>query len=165
MRQFGVEVSIIEPGSIATEIWDKGHRGGAGACASRWARRWTSSTASELDRMEALAAKTGPAGLPPETVAEAVEHALTAEKPKARYMIGREAKIQARRPHAAAATAPSTGGRARDRERLTTPSAGCARVGCAGLRVAVVDIGTNSTRLLVADVVTAACARSSGARP
>ena len=33
------------------------------------------------------------------------------------------------------------------------------------MRVAVIDMGTNSTRLLVADVAEAACARSSAARP
>jgi NAD(P)-dependent dehydrogenase (short-subunit alcohol dehydrogenase family) len=35
-------------------------------------------------------------GAPPEAVAEAVEHALTAEKPRTRYLVGRDAKLRAR---------------------------------------------------------------------
>ena len=34
-------------------------------------------------------------GVPPEQVAEAIEEALTAQRPKTRYLIGRRAKIQA----------------------------------------------------------------------
>lgn len=45
-----------------------------------------------LARFAALARKTGARGLPAERVAEAVEHALTAARPKTRYLIGREAR-------------------------------------------------------------------------
>ena len=34
-------------------------------------------------------------GLPPEAVAEAVGHALTASRPRTRYVVGRDAKIRA----------------------------------------------------------------------
>jgi NAD(P)-dependent dehydrogenase (short-subunit alcohol dehydrogenase family) len=94
MRRFGVEVSIIEPGSIATEIWRKGLES-APALRESLAPEMQELYGERLDRVEALARKTGARGLPAETVAEAVEHALTAEKPNARYVIGREAKIQA----------------------------------------------------------------------
>ena len=94
MRRFGVEVSIIEPGSIATEIWRKGLES-APALRGSLAPEMQELYGERLDRVEALARKTGARGLPAETVAEAVEHALTAEKPNARYVIGREAKIQA----------------------------------------------------------------------
>ena len=33
--------------------------------------------------------------IPPETVAKAVEHALTAARPKTRYLVGRDAKVRA----------------------------------------------------------------------
>ena len=93
MRQFGVGVSVVEPGSIATEIWDKGIEA-APAMRESLGPGMDELYGAKLERMEALAAKTGARGLPAETVAEAVEHALTAEKPKARYTIGREAQIQ-----------------------------------------------------------------------
>jgi NAD(P)-dependent dehydrogenase (short-subunit alcohol dehydrogenase family) len=94
MRPFGVEVSIIEPGAIATEIWGKG---AAEAPATREAigPEMRELYGERLDRMEALAAKMGASGLEPQVVFEAVEHALTAAKPKTRYVIGRDAKIQA----------------------------------------------------------------------
>ena len=93
MKQFGVEVSYVEPGAIATEIWDKGIEA-APAMRESLGPGMDELYGAKLERMEALAAKTGARGLPAETVAEAVEHALTAEKPKARYTIGREAQIQ-----------------------------------------------------------------------
>jgi NAD(P)-dependent dehydrogenase (short-subunit alcohol dehydrogenase family) len=94
MRPFGVGVSIVEPGSIATEIWGKG---------DDQTQRLSEALDPEvlalygerLDRMRALAAKTGATGLPAEAVAEVVEHALTTPRPRARYVVGRDAKVQA----------------------------------------------------------------------
>jgi hypothetical protein len=43
-----------------------------------------------------LAVARGSGGAPPELVADAVEHALTAEKPRTRYLDGRDAKLRAR---------------------------------------------------------------------
>jgi hypothetical protein len=34
-------------------------------------------------------------GIPPDEVAKAVAHALTAKRPKTRYLVGRDARIQA----------------------------------------------------------------------
>jgi NAD(P)-dependent dehydrogenase (short-subunit alcohol dehydrogenase family) len=93
MRPFGVEVSIVEPGAIATEIWRKGIES-APALRESLGPEMNELYGERLDRVEALARKTGARGLPPETVAEAVEHALTAEKPKPRYTVGRDARIQ-----------------------------------------------------------------------
>ncbi len=47
-----------------------------------------------LDAMAVLAEKTGAAGVPPAEVAKAVTHALTADRPKTRYVVGREARAQ-----------------------------------------------------------------------
>ena len=97
MRQelapFGVEVSIVEPGSIKTEIWDKGTSTGDELLDSLDPEH-AALYGAEMARMQALAAKTGAAGLRPEEVFEVVEHALTAPKPKARYVVGREARVQ-----------------------------------------------------------------------
>jgi hypothetical protein len=37
----------------------------------------------------------GREGLPPEEVAEVVGEAITAERPRSRYVVGRDAKVQA----------------------------------------------------------------------
>ena len=94
MRAFGVEVSIIEPGSIATPIWGKGE--------SQAERLRDAMTPEQLkiygdtvEKFADVARETGEEGEPPIEVAKAIEHALTADKPKTRYLIGRRAKIQA----------------------------------------------------------------------
>ena len=93
MRPFGVEVAIIEPGSVATPIWEKS---GSEAAAARAGLdpKIAELYGERMDQMAALAEKTGKRGVDPDEVASAVEHALTAEKPKTRYVVGREAKIQ-----------------------------------------------------------------------
>ncbi len=94
MRQFGVEVSYVEPGAIATGIWDKGIEGGP-ALREAIGPQMNDLYGPKLDRLAALAEKAGAGGLPPDAVAKVVEHALTASKPKARYVVGTEAKVTA----------------------------------------------------------------------
>jgi NAD(P)-dependent dehydrogenase (short-subunit alcohol dehydrogenase family) len=93
MRPFGVGVSVVEPGAIATEIWRKGIEE-APALRESLGPAMNDLYGEQLDKLQALAVKTEARGLSPDTVAAAVEHALTADRPKARYTIGREAKIQ-----------------------------------------------------------------------
>ena len=94
MRSFGVEVSIIEAGSIATPIWSKGERQTPhlrGAMTPEQLEIY----GDAIDSFAEAARKTGDEGEAPIEVAKAVEHALTADKPKTRYLIGRRAKVQA----------------------------------------------------------------------
>ena len=42
-----------------------------------------------------MAAKRGAGGAPAEKVAEVVESALTAERPRTRYLVGRDARLRA----------------------------------------------------------------------
>ena len=94
MRPFGVErlgdrARLDRDGDLG-----QGDRVGRRRCARRIGPEMNELYGERLDRLEALARKTGARGLDPDTVLEAVEHALTAEQPKARYTIGREAQIQ-----------------------------------------------------------------------
>ncbi len=91
VRRWGIEVSIVEPGGVATPIWDKS------AAAADELLDGMPPEANELygDLIGAVrkeAQKTGEEGLPPLEVAKAVGHALSAEKPRTRYLIGRDAK-------------------------------------------------------------------------
>ncbi len=94
MRQFGVDVSIIEPGSISTPFWDKG---------TEQIEPMLESMNDEQRRLyekPALAAAEGARkaesrGIPPERVAKVVEQALTASRPQTRYVVGTDARIQA----------------------------------------------------------------------
>jgi hypothetical protein len=48
-----------------------------------------------MDAVSVSAEKTGAEGFPPDHVARAVEHALTARKPKTRYLVGSGAGFRA----------------------------------------------------------------------
>jgi NAD(P)-dependent dehydrogenase (short-subunit alcohol dehydrogenase family) len=94
MMPFGVQVSIVEPGAVATPIWDKGSE------QISQIREQTSPEQLEvygeaMGRFFELFTEAGRQGVPPDEVAKAVEHALTARRPKTRYLIGRDAKVRA----------------------------------------------------------------------
>ena len=93
LRPLGVGVSIVEPGSIATAIWRKGAER-ADSLRERSDRDRAALYAAAVARFREVALSRGP-GADPEVVAKAVEHALTAGRPKARYLVGRDAHIRA----------------------------------------------------------------------
>lgn len=93
LAPLGVEVSVVEPGAIATEIWGKGTEQG-GRVRDAMEPELAELYAPGMDQLTAMAEKMGAAGLSPDAVFDVVEHALTAPKPKAVYVVGRDAKIQ-----------------------------------------------------------------------
>lgn len=93
LRPFGVAVSIVEPGSIATPIWRKGADRADELSAGFDAER-AALYATAVARLREVALQRGP-GVDPDAVAKAVEHALTASRPKARYLVGRDAHLRA----------------------------------------------------------------------
>ena len=92
MRQFGVEVSLVEPGSVATPIWDKG-KDSANAIKDRLTAEDERLYGDKVSRMSEVLEKIGARGVPPEKVAEAIGHALTAKRPKTRYLVGADARM------------------------------------------------------------------------
>ena len=82
----GIEVALVEPGNIATAIWTKPQ-----PLADRVSERYR----ARIDRFRKVAAARSSKGAPVDLVADAVEHALTASRPKTRYVVGRDAKIRA----------------------------------------------------------------------
>lgn len=93
LRPWGVGVSIVEPASIATAIWAKG-ASRADALQDIVDAEVAKLYAPALARFRTVALARGP-GADPALVAEAVEHALTAERPRARYLVGRDAHLRA----------------------------------------------------------------------
>jgi NAD(P)-dependent dehydrogenase (short-subunit alcohol dehydrogenase family) len=84
---WGISVSIIEPGDVATPIWEKS------LATAQKTRQGFSSQAVDLygPSLEAVTIaveKAAAAGIDPVHVACAVEHALTAVNPKTRYLVG-----------------------------------------------------------------------------
>lgn len=93
LRPFGIDVAIIEPGSIATEIWDKGQRD-ASALLEGMSPRARELYGKRLGRAQKLARRTAGHAIPPDRAARAIEHALTASRPRTRYVVGADARIQ-----------------------------------------------------------------------
>ena len=92
LRPWGIEVALIEPGSVATPIWEKGRE------EIDRLRRTLPDRGKELyePMIASFAAyldQTAARGVPPERVAEAVAHALTARRPRTRYRVGPDARI------------------------------------------------------------------------
>ena len=95
LRPQGIEVAIVEPGSVKTEIWRKGTEDGRRALAALTPEA-AALYRTRLEAMLEAARKTANRGVEPVEVAEAIEHALTASRPKTRYVVGADARIQLR---------------------------------------------------------------------
>jgi NAD(P)-dependent dehydrogenase (short-subunit alcohol dehydrogenase family) len=89
---WGIAVSIVEPASVRTAIWAKGAEQ-ADAIRAQLAPESQELYAARIARFRDVALKRGP-GVDPDVVARAVEHALTASRPKARYLVGRDAHLR-----------------------------------------------------------------------
>jgi NAD(P)-dependent dehydrogenase (short-subunit alcohol dehydrogenase family) len=79
---YGIDVIIVNPGSVVTPIWDKAER----ADGSRYA---PTDYAPVLQRFANAAVSSGRSGLPPEAVGDVVWTALTARKPRTFYAVVR----------------------------------------------------------------------------
>ena len=94
LRADGIEVSLVEPGGIKTPIWEKG-AARAGAMQERMGpgafERYGKLMQAVRDRSMKIATESGS---PPEAVAEVIGQALTASKPRTRYLVGRDAKAR-----------------------------------------------------------------------
>ena len=92
LHPFGIEVSLIAPGAVATPIWAKSSARAQALIAQQPPR------AMELygRAMRALGASmrgTPKAAADPEAVVDAVVRALWAPRPRAEYIVGRDAQI------------------------------------------------------------------------
>jgi NAD(P)-dependent dehydrogenase (short-subunit alcohol dehydrogenase family) len=93
LRPWGMHVAVIEPGAVVTPIWDKGRETADRLEAEMGdeARRLYGPLA---DRLRRETEKIPERGVAPGEVAKAIEHALTAGRPKLRYVVGRDARIR-----------------------------------------------------------------------
>jgi NAD(P)-dependent dehydrogenase (short-subunit alcohol dehydrogenase family) len=94
LRPWGIDVALVEPGSIATPIWEKG--------LEEFDRQLATYPTEAIDlygelipKLRALTERTGRSGISPDRVARAVQHALSSKRPKTRYLVGTDARAQA----------------------------------------------------------------------
>ncbi len=92
LRRWNIHVALIEPGSIATPIWEKTF---AAADALTGAVRPEALALYEADlaAMRAASRLMAQAALPVARVVRAVLHALTARRPKCRYPVGLQTRL------------------------------------------------------------------------
>src|SRR5204863_4853122 len=92
LRPWGIRVVAIEPGTIDTEIWRKG---------TEQAREVTEALPPEgrelygptIQKALGMVERAAGRAIPAERVAKVVETALTARRPRARYVVGTDARI------------------------------------------------------------------------
>jgi NAD(P)-dependent dehydrogenase (short-subunit alcohol dehydrogenase family) len=89
LHSSGVQVALIEPGSVATPIWDKSRvEADRIVIPPDLAEQYGHIPAA----MEKVLADTAKRGVPPEQVAETIAGALSAPRMRARYLVGRDAR-------------------------------------------------------------------------
>lgn len=91
LQPWGMHVAIVEPGTIATPMWTKPQR-----TLDDFPPEAGERYGARIEKFRRLAASRSSKGVPAADVATAVEHALTAEPPKTRYLVGPDAKRRAR---------------------------------------------------------------------
>jgi NAD(P)-dependent dehydrogenase (short-subunit alcohol dehydrogenase family) len=94
LQPWGIGVSIVEPGTIRTPIWARG-AAKADELLAAGESRVEELYGGRIAAMRRVAAKRGAAGAPPEAVAKVIEEALTADRPRTRSLVGRDARIRA----------------------------------------------------------------------
>ncbi len=93
LRPWSVPVSLIEPGAVKTPMWDKG---------LREADAWMEAPPPGADlymraarKSRALIEQRAQKGIAADRVAAAVLHAMSSSRPRSRYLVGADARIQA----------------------------------------------------------------------
>jgi NAD(P)-dependent dehydrogenase (short-subunit alcohol dehydrogenase family) len=89
LHSSGVQVALIEPGSVATPIWDKGRGEAERLQIPPELQEQYGHVPEALDK---ALRDTGSRGVSPDVVAAAIERALTARRMPARRLVGRDAK-------------------------------------------------------------------------
>ena len=92
LADWGMHVAVVEPGAIDTAIWDKGR-------ADDWSAE-ASERALELygegyRAFRSFEERNATSAVPCEAVSRAIFHALTAKRPRTRYLVGRDACVYA----------------------------------------------------------------------
>lgn len=93
LRPFGIEVSLLEPGAIATDIWQKGLDEAEGLLKDP-PPGLVETYGGLLTAMQRLARASAGHASPASLVARDVVHAFTARRPRTRYCMGADSTVQ-----------------------------------------------------------------------
>lgn len=94
LAPWGISVSLVEPGAIQSQIWQR-----AEMSARQTLRGVTPESfslyAHQLARMQEVMTGAAARAIPAEIVARVVAEALTASRPRVRYLVGKDARVRA----------------------------------------------------------------------
>jgi NAD(P)-dependent dehydrogenase (short-subunit alcohol dehydrogenase family) len=93
LRPWGVAVSLVEPGAIDTDIWRGALETSDGTLAAM-SPEHRELYAERVTGLRKTITRTQRQAAPPEKVAEAIAAALTDRRPRARYLVGADARVQ-----------------------------------------------------------------------
>ena len=94
VRPWGVSVSLVEPGAVQSEIWERS-RTHAEAVFSQTRPDQLALYKIQLEKLRELTVKVQRRAIPAVDVAKVVAQALTATRPKTRYLVGYDAQFRA----------------------------------------------------------------------
>jgi NAD(P)-dependent dehydrogenase (short-subunit alcohol dehydrogenase family) len=95
LKPWEIDVVLVEPGSIATEIWAKGNE----TMRDRLPRMPADAQrlyGKQLQRFGEAFRETADRGIPPDRVAKVIHRSIRSANPRHRYLVGNDAKIGAR---------------------------------------------------------------------
>ena len=92
VKPWGIEVIVIEPGNIATEIWRKGGES-ADAQRDKAPPEAERLYGSQMTRFEEVLREADTRGIEPVKVGKTIRRALEARRPRTRYLVGTDAKV------------------------------------------------------------------------
>jgi len=93
LRPFGICVSVVEPGSVRTPLWRRSIDASLRILDGAELERRADYEAS-IRQMMRVAQQRELRGISPDRVARAIEKALTARRPRARYLVGADARLR-----------------------------------------------------------------------
>lgn len=88
LQPWNISVSVLEVGDVDTRIWDKSK-----AVIEKAANEMPDRGMELYGPVVGIKERFQPHGIPPLEVARVVHHALFSKRPKARYVVGRDAKL------------------------------------------------------------------------
>lgn len=92
---WGVHIAVVEPGAVATPIWEKG-KVYARESFERLPEEGRRLYGKALSVAETVIERENERGISPDVVAKAVAHALGAARPRTRYPVGLDAQVATR---------------------------------------------------------------------
>jgi NAD(P)-dependent dehydrogenase (short-subunit alcohol dehydrogenase family) len=92
VKPWGIRVVVVEPGSIATDIWDRGVDNFQ-RISGDMPREANRLYGKQMTAMQKALVETGRNGIEPEKVARVIERAIRSVRPRTRYLVGMDAKV------------------------------------------------------------------------